>query len=65
MCLNPEPSKNHCENYMQKEEICLNEEGTMCINWYSIMYAIIIANICQIIFESSMLCALEITLKPS
>ena len=50
MCLNPEPSKNHCENYMQKEEICLNDEGTMCINWYSIMYAIIIANIESISF---------------
>ena len=31
----------------------------------SIVYAIIIANVCQVIFEASMLCALEISLKPS
>ena len=50
---------------MQAEETCLNEANTVCINMWSILYAIIFANLCQVIFESSMLCALEISLKPS
>ena len=63
MCLDPET--NTCENYMQAEEYCLNEAGTVCINIYSILIAVVIANVCQIIFEASMLCSLEISLKPS
>ena len=37
----------------------------ICIDWLGIIYAILITNALQILFEGSMLFALEITLKPS
>jgi len=35
------------------------------MDWRKIIYAIIICNCLQVIFESSMLYALEVTLKPT
>jgi hypothetical protein len=50
---------------LEAGQTCYDPEGRYCINWYFILYAIIITNVLQVIFEGSMLFALEITLKPS
>lgn len=63
MCLDPE--KNTCEHYMQAGEHCWDEAGTWCIHWQNILIAIALASVSQVIFEASMLCSLEISLKPS
>ena len=35
------------------------------MNWRKVLYAILICNLLQVIFEASMLYALEVTLKPT
>jgi hypothetical protein len=37
----------------------------VCVNWLYVLYALIITNVLQVIFEGSMLFALEISLRPN
>jgi hypothetical protein len=39
---------------------CIKSSGNLCFDWRKIIYAILIANALQIIFETSMLMALEV-----
>lgn len=50
---------------MEANTICLDSQNKICINWRKIIYAIIITNVLQVIFESSMLMALSLSLKPT
>ena len=45
--------------------ICFDSENNICIDWRKIIYAIILCNVLQVIFEASMLMALEVSLKPT
>ena len=62
-CLNPD--LNTCENFISKGQICLNSEESVCIDLTVIALAVIIGNILQVVFEASMLYALEVTFKPT
>lgn len=61
-CVHPETT---CEQYQEEGQICYDDNNRICINWLYILYAILITNCLQTIFEGAMLFALEITLKPS
>lgn len=50
---------------MEANTICLDAASSVCINWRKIVYAIIIANVLQVVFEASMLMALSLSLKPT
>lgn len=59
-CVHP---STQCEQYVEEGQICYSDR--VCINWLYILYAILITDALQVVFEGSMLFALEITLKPS
>lgn len=46
-------------------EMCLDAGKTICLNATFILLAILIGNILQTIFETSMLYSLEVTFKPT
>lgn len=54
-----------CEHYIEEGQVCYDAANRLCINWYYILYAILCTNVLQVLFEGSMLFALEITLKPN
>lgn len=54
-----------CENLITKNEMCMDDDYTICINWDNIWMAMIILNVAQLIFEASMAYALEISLRPT
>lgn len=54
-----------CENYVMTGETCLDSEKSICLNSTFIFLAILIGNILQVIFETSMLYSLEVTFKPT
>lgn len=60
MCVDPE---NQCETMVTKNEMCMNDEKTLCIDWGNIWLAILLLNVFQLVFEASMAYALEISLK--
>lgn len=61
-CLLPETP---CENYVTLEDECPNGDFSMCVNWSHVFLTIFLANMCQFIFEASMLYSLEITFSPT
>lgn len=62
LCVAPEVD---CENLVTKNEMCLNSDKTLCIDWNNIWLAILLVNVMQLTFEASMAYALEISLKPT
>lgn len=63
LCLNP--YQNECEVYQKKSRHCFDDEKTLCIGWIEILIGILIANICQVIFETAMAYSIELTYKPT
>ena len=61
-CLTP---STPCENFVTASEICLNAAKSVCIDLKIIALGVIIGNILQLVFEASMLYALEVTFKPT
>jgi hypothetical protein len=57
-CLLPETP---CEDFVTLEDECPNGDYSMCVNWNHIFLVIFLANLCQLVFEASMLFSLEIT----
>ena len=57
--------QTQCETLITKDEICMNDDLTICISWNNIWMAIIMLNVVQLIFEASMAYALEISLRPT
>ena len=62
VCLKPE---TECENYVKRREMCLNDAKTMCVDWAIVFLAILVTDALQLVFEASMLFALETTYKPT
>ena len=62
LCVAPE---TECETLVHKNEFCINEDMTLCINWTNIGFAVLFLNVAQLVFEASMAYALEISLKPT
>lgn len=54
-----------CEVYISADETCFGNSLDMCISWSNIALAIFIANAIQMIFEASLLFALEVTYTPT
>jgi hypothetical protein len=68
ICLMPADDGVHdagCENYVHPDAYCFDTHFNICINWRVILIASLIANCLQVVFEASMLYALEITMKPT
>lgn len=63
ICVDPELEA--CEDYIEPGMICFDSGYKICIDWRKIIYAIILANALQLIFETSMLIALKTSLKPT
>lgn len=63
ICLNPD--KNACEIFSNKKQICFDDANLICINWELIIWAIIISNSCQIIFEAAFAYSIELTINPT
>jgi len=59
------PDLTPCENFITASEICLDSAKTICIDLKFIALGVIIGNILQLVFEASMLAALEVTFKPT
>jgi hypothetical protein len=62
ICLKPSSS---CETYVPENTTCFNDAKTLCLNWRFIFWAIFLGNFLQVIFETALLYALEITFKPT
>lgn len=60
-----DPLLETCENYVEPGMICFDSGNQVCIDWRKIIYAIILANALQLVFETSMLIALKVSLKPT
>jgi hypothetical protein len=54
-----------CEIYIRADESCFGNSFDMCLSWSNIVLAIFIANSIQMIFEASLLFALEVTYTPT
>ena len=54
-----------CETLVTEDEICLNDDNTLCISWRSIWLSVLLLNCLQLVFEASMAYALEISLRPT
>lgn len=54
-----------CEVYLSADETCFGSNYDMCLSWNNIILAIFIANAIQMIFEASLLFALEVTYTPT
>jgi len=63
LCVNPYVTE--CETYVEPLQYCFDDAQTICIDWRKIVLAVVITNILQVIFEASMLYALEVSLKPT
>jgi hypothetical protein len=61
-CVDPAET---CENYKEVGQVCYDSLNNVCVNWLYVLYALIITNVLQVIFEGSMLFALEISLRPN
>lgn len=56
---------DNCEAYISADATCFGNSYDMCISWANIALAIFIANVIQMIFEASLLFALEVTYTPT
>lgn len=54
-----------CENYIMSTEFCFDSAKSVCIDFRFIFLALFIGNVLQIIFETSLLYAMEVTFKPT
>lgn len=63
LCVNPDLTP--CEKYITPASICLDSENTVCVDWQSILWAVIITNCLQLVFEASMLYSMETNLRPT
>ena len=54
-----------CENFIEPNQICLDDAMQVCISWRYILLAVLLCNVTQVIFESAMLYASESTLRPT
>ena len=45
--------------------MCYDDDQLACIDWGVILYALLIANICGVIFETAFAYSLEMTLRPT
>lgn len=61
-CVMPQDS---CEVYVNANDVCFGADYGICINWSNIILAIFIANSIQLVFEASLLYALEVTFQPT
>lgn len=62
LCLNADTTS--CEDYVPDNTYCLRS-NTLCISIQIIFIAIIITDFAQLVFEYSMLFAIETSLKPT
>lgn len=60
----PHP-ENDCEVYSKKSQTCFDANKRICIDWLLVLWAIMISNTLQVIFESSLLYSIELTFKPT
>jgi hypothetical protein len=58
-----DPNYETCEDFIEPGMVCLG--NSVCIDWRKIIYAIILANALQLVFETSMMLALKLSLKPT
>ena len=63
LCVDPDLAQ--CENFVEADKYCFENTLQVCVNWRYLIYAVLIANFIQIIFEGSMLHALEVSLHPT
>ena len=57
-CVSPNDS---CENYVKIDDVCFDSGFNTCLNWGTIFMAIFFAKVIQLIFEASLLFALDVT----
>jgi len=54
-----------CETLVSANEICFNDDNTLCLSWSNIWLAVLFLNCLQLVFEASMAYAFEISLRPT
>jgi hypothetical protein len=57
--------ESDCEDYVKADDSCFDNKFSMCLNWSNIILAVFICNVLQLIFEASLLFALEVTFTPT
>jgi len=65
ICLDPFKNVDNCETYQPVSQICYDSDNRACIDWGVILYAMLITNICGVIFETAFAYSFELTLRPS
>jgi hypothetical protein len=63
LCL--QPDANDCEVYVSTDQTCFDIIGKVCLNWKTILIAILISDIVQVVFEASLAYSFELTYKPT
>ena len=63
ICANP--YDNTCEVLRGENQICFDSIFKVCMDWYIIIFSIMIANFCQLLFFSSLTHAMELTYQPT
>lgn len=55
-----------CEELLESNEYCFDISGwNICVDWAKILWAVVIMNFLQFVFEASMYLALETSLRPT
>lgn len=63
LCANP--YDNECEVHREETQICFDDKFNACMDWYIIIYSILIANVLQLMFFTSFGHAMELTYQPT
>lgn len=62
LCVSPDES---CEVLTQKNQICFNDDKTICLDWRLILIAVALGNAVQLIFDICLELSLDTTSKPT
>jgi len=65
ICLDPFENADNCEIYQPLSQECYDKDRKACIDWGVILYAMLITNICGVIFETAFAYSFELTLRPT
>ena len=59
------PDNSTCETLLESGQKCFDKDRKICLNFYFMIYSIIIMNVLQVFFEGSLLYAVEATWRPT